>query len=58
MLAWWRNTEVEALGVSAAAGALIGALNLGVQEVAYALERWLANSPPKLVEPSADEAIP
>ena len=57
LVAWWRNAEVEALGVSAVAGALIGALHLGIQDVAYTVERWLANSPAVVVavEPSADE---
>jgi hypothetical protein len=43
LVAWWRNAEVDALGVSAAAGALIGALNLGPQDVAYEMLNLSAN---------------
>jgi hypothetical protein len=57
LVAWWRNAEVDAVGASAAVGALVGALNILAQGVAYGVARWLSNSPPVVVavESAADE---
>jgi hypothetical protein len=55
LVACWWNADVDAMGASAVTGALVGALNILVQGVAYDMARWLANSPPAVVpvEPDA-----
>jgi hypothetical protein len=53
---WW-NAEVDAMGASAAAGALVGALNILAQGVAYDLAYWLMNSPPAIVPVEPDAVV-